>query len=108
MGEPRYDIDGLELPPGEDGCTFEELAVAWRRRDERILAEHGGDADKANRALGLTNLARKMQDQALTNHALREGTQARRVHDDVVNMDPDDREALHPSRVFDDSPAADG
>lgn len=106
MAEPRYDIDGrLTTNPG--GFTREEIALAWREQDEATLAEHGGDPDQANRALGLSNLAGKMQDQALTNDALREGTEARRVHDEIVSMDPDDREALYPSLVHDDNPDAD-
>lgn len=96
MAEPRYDIDGLELPPGTDGMSFEELVQAWREDDARILAEHDGDPDKANRALGLENMAIKMQDQAETNHALRDGTPARKVYDQVMAMDPVDMAAEYP------------
>ena len=96
-----------------DSRTDEEVlakmkaeAAAWREEDERILARYGGDAEAADRALGLDNLAAKMQEEALTSSALRDGTPARRVHDEIMGMDPLDREALYPPALTDDPETA--
>lgn len=102
MAEPLYDIDGLQLAPGQPGMTKDELLQAWRARDAQTLAEHGGDPAAANRALGLENLAAKMQDQQITNNALRDGNAAQQIHDDVLAMDPDDRAVLYPTAAEND------
>lgn len=105
--EVRYDIDGVAVSPGQPGMTKDALLQAWRDEDERVLAEHGGDPDKANRALGLTNQAEKWNEEARTNAALRDGTPARQVHDRVMAMDPIDREAEYPPALTDDPETAD-
>ena len=96
MADTHYDIHGKEVPADTPGAlTLDELKAAWDAEEGRILEEFGGDREAADRAYGLDNFARKMQDQAETNHALREGTAARRVHDQIVRMDPDDRDTLY-------------
>lgn len=55
----RYDADGRQLPRGADGLTLEQVVQGWRDEEARILARYGGDADAANRAMGLENWAEK-------------------------------------------------
>ncbi len=102
MAEPRYDIDGQLLAPGEPGMTQPELLQAWRERDERDLAEYGGDPAAANRALGLDNLATKMQDQAETNAFLRAHPEIARMQDEIFGLDPEERATLYPTAADDD------
>ena len=79
---------------------------AWEEEERAAIAEHGS-AEAANKSLGLDNLAAKMQDQALTNAALRDGTPAREIYDRVMAMDPVDREAEYPPALTDDPETAD-
>ncbi|MXY56307.1 MAG: hypothetical protein F4029_08450 [Gammaproteobacteria bacterium] len=81
-------------------------ATAWREADERILEQHGGDPEAANRALGLGNQAEKWEEEALTSVALRDGTPARRIFDEVVGMDSIDRDAVYPPALTDDPETA--
>ena len=81
--------------------------AVWHAEDARVLAEHGGDEDAANSALGLDNQAAKWEEEALTSAALREGTPARRIFDEVVGMDSIDRDAVYPPALTDDPETAD-
>lgn len=97
MAEVLYDIEGVPVPPGTDGMTEDELLQAWRDEEARVLAEHGGDADAANRALGLDNLAAKMRDQDETEAFLAAHPEAVRMQEAIGAMDPEDRAELYPT-----------
>ena len=84
-----------------DGLTREQILErieasiakdhAEDRERARILAKYGGDPDKANRALGLENFQKKMDDQALTNAALRDkNSPARKAYDKVMSIPYDE------------------
>lgn len=97
MAEVLYDIEGVPVPPGTDGMTEDELLQAWRDEDARVLAEHDGDADAANRALGLDNMAAKMRDQDETEAFLAEHPEAVRMQEEIGAMDPEDRAERYPT-----------
>ncbi len=56
-------------------------------------------AATANMTHGMSNLAKKMQDQALTSAALRPGTKARQLHDEISNMTPEELYAKYPEAL---------
>ncbi len=53
-------------------------------------------AATANMTHGISNLAKKMQDQALTSAALRPGTEARQVYDEVMGLSDEEFYAKFP------------
>ena len=99
MSDTRTDAEIL--------AAMKAREAEWHARDAEVLAEHGGDEEAANRALGLSNQAEKFNEEARTSVALRDGTPASAVFDRVTAMDPADRDLEYPAALTDDPETAD-